>query len=219
MNGSFEQSTIKVIIADDHAVVRKGLQAYFAVTEDIEVVATIGCAADVAQAVKQCRPQVVLLDLLMPEQPAVKTIEQIKAVDDSVHIVILTSHEGSEYIAEVLKAGALSYILKNIDPDELVATIRKAASGESILNARLAQTLVEQCKGINKELYESLTERERQVVQFIAQGMTNGEIAELLFISEKTVKSHVSNILGKLYLSDRTKVAIFAWKEGLIKEA
>lgn len=209
---------IKVMIADDHAVVRKGLQTYFSITPDIDVVAIASNSTEAVKAAREYQPQVILLDLLMPEQSAVKTIEQIKAVNDHAQIVILTSHEGNEYIAEVLKAGALSYILKDIEPDELVATIRKAALGESILNARLAQTLVDECKSSSKALHDSLTERERQIVQFIAQGMTNNEIAELLFISEKTVKSHVSNILSKLYLADRTKVAVFAWKEGLIKE-
>ena len=209
---------IRIVIADDHAVVRKGLQTYFAITPDIQVVAIASNSMEVVEAIKQHKPQVVLLDLLMPEQPAVKTIEQIKAINDDVQVVVLTSHEGHEYITDVLKAGALSYILKDIEPDELVATIRKAAKGESILNARLAQTLVDGYKNNNKELHGSLTERERQVVQFIAQGMTNSEIAELLFISEKTVKSHVSNILSKLYLTDRTKVAVFVWKEGLVKE-
>ena len=218
MSESYSQNIIDIVIADDHAVVRKGLQAFFAITDDIQVVATASNSAEVVKAAAEYQPQVVLLDLLMPEQSAVKTIEQIRAVSGDSQIIILTSHEGSEYITEVLQAGALSYILKDVEPDELVDAIRQASIGNRILNSRINQASKCYLQNAKQKLHDSLTERECQIVQYIAQGMTNGEIAESLFISEKTVKSHVSSILSKLYLSDRTKVAVFAWKEGLVKE-
>lgn len=218
MSESYSRNIIDIVIADDHAVVRKGLQAFFAITDDIQVVATASNAVEVVKAAAEYQPQVVLLDLLMPEQSAVKTIEQIRAVSSDSQIIILTSHEGSEYIAEVLQAGALSYILKDVEPDELVDAIRQASIGNRILNSRINQASEGYLQSAKQKLHNSLTERECQVVQYIAQGMTNGEIAESLFISEKTVKSHVSSILSKLYLSDRTKVAVFAWKKGLVKE-
>lgn len=207
---------ISVIIVDDHAVVREGLMAFFGNTKDIRVIATASTAREAVLVASEHMPEVILLDLLLPDQPAVQTIEKIKTVSPETNVVVLTSHEGNEYIAEVLKAGALSYVLKDINPEDLIAVVRKAAAGESILNARLAQSLVDDFPSENRSLHDSLTEREREVLHCIAKGMTNGEMTEHLHISSTTVKSHVSSILGKLYISDRTKLAVYAWENGLI---
>lgn len=210
-------AVITVVLADDHAVVRKGLQAFFETTGDIRVLATAANAAGAVAAAEKAKPTIVLLDLFLPDQAAVETIGQIRAVSPDSRIVVLTSHEGNEYLAEVLRAGALSYVLKDITPEELTATIRKAAEGESILDERLAKTLLGGPAGKGGALYERLTEREREILRLIAKGMTNSEIAAGLFISETTVKSHVSNILSKLYLTDRTKLAVYAWEKGLMR--
>lgn len=208
---------IDVVLADDHAVVLKGLQAFFETTNDIRVVALATSCTEAVAATKIHQPAVVLLDLLMPDQPAVDTISQIKTGSPASQVIILTSHEGNEYVADVLAAGALSYILKDIGPDDLMLAVRKAAQGQSMLNSRLAAILVSGFKNESAGLYQRLTEREREVLQLIARGSTNGEIAKTLFVSETTVKSHVSNILGKLYLTDRTKLAAYAWEQGIVK--
>lgn len=208
---------ISVVIADDHAVVRKGLTAFFESAGDIQVRAAASTAAEAVAAAERVRPDVVLLDLLLPDQGAAETVGQIRAVSPESRIVILTSHVGGEFVADVLRAGALSYILKDIDPDDLIAAIRKAAANEAIISERLAQMLVDGFGEESLELHDRLTEREREVLKLIARGLTNGEIAATLFISETTVKSHVSSILSKLYLTDRTKLAVYAWEKGLMK--
>lgn len=210
-------SDITVLIADDHAVVRKGLTAFFETAPDIRIAATASTAAEAVAAAAATRPSVVLLDLLLPDQDAVTTVTQIRKASPDSHIVILTSHEGGEYVSDVIQAGALSYILKDINPDDLIETIRTASRGRGILNERLAQFLLDGVKEDHRELHDQLTEREREVLQQIAKGMTNSEISGKLFISETTVKSHVSNILSKLYLTDRTKLAVYAWEKGLVQ--
>lgn len=216
MSNVQESKNISVIIVDDHAVVREGLMAFFGNTEDVSVTTIASTAQEAVLAASEHTPDVILLDLLLPDQPAVQTIEKIKAVSPETKVVVLTSHEGNEYIAEVLKAGALSYVLKDINPGDLIAVVRKAAAGESILNARLAQSLEADFASGRRSLHDSLTEREREVLHCIARGMTNGEMTEHLHISGTTVKTHVSSILGKLYISDRTKLAVYAWENGLI---
>lgn len=211
-----DKTDITLLIVDDHAVVRKGLVAFFAITDDIRIVATAASGQEAVTKAKEHAPFVILLDLFLPDQPAVRTIGQIKAVSPKSQIIILTSHEGDEHIAETLKAGALSYALKDISPEDLIVAVRKAAIGESILDARLACEFMGNFDSESAVLHDNLTERERDILHLIAKGMTNGEIASHLCISETTVKSHVSNILGKLYLADRTKVAVYAWEKGLI---
>ena len=211
-----DEAAISLLIVDDHAVVRKGLVAFFAITDDIRIIATAASGQEAVAKAKEHKPRVILLDLFLPDQPAVQTIEQIKMVSPKSQIVILTSHEGDEHVAGTLKAGALSYALKDISPEDLIIVIRKASMGESILDARLAREFVDDFDAKNAVLHDSLTERERDILNLIAKGMTNSEIAGRLFISETTVKSHVSNILGKLYLADRTKVAVYAWEKGLV---
>lgn len=215
---------ITLVLADDHEMVRKGLTAFLATAQDIEVMAVAKCGSEAVEAANKHAPDVVLLDLFMPDQPAVETVRQIKKVSPRSQIVIVTSHEGDEYVVQVTQAGAISYILKDTTPEDLVATVRKAATGESTLNPRIAKALVsivKRARATEKkedQLHEDLTEREMDVLQCIAGGFSNAEIATKLDISEKTVKSHVSNILGKLYLTDRTQVAVYAWRQGIVKE-
>lgn len=215
---------ITLILADDHAVVRKGLSAFLATAPDIEVLDVAVCGTEAVSAAKKHAPDVVLLDLFMPDQPAVETVRQIKKVSPRSQIVMVTSHEGDEYVVPVTQAGAISYILKDTTPEELIRAVRKAAIGESTLSPRVAKALMNivtqarQSKAAESPLHEDLTEREMEVLQCIAEGLANVDISKRLNISEKTVKSHVSNILSKLYLTDRTQAAVYAWREGLIKE-
>lgn len=215
---------ITLIIADDHAMVRKGLTAFLATADDIEVMAVAQGGKEAVAAAGKYAPDVVLLDLFMPDQPAVETVRQIKRVSPRSQIIIVTSHEGDEYVVPTTQAGAISYILKDTTPEDLILAVRNAAAGESTISSRVAKALVavvakaRETKIRGNQLHEDLTEREMEVLQRIAEGLSNMDIAARLNISEKTVKSHVSNILSKLYLTDRTQAAVYAWREGIVKE-
>jgi two-component system, NarL family, response regulator LiaR len=212
---------ITLILADDHAMVRRGLMAFLATASDIDVVAVASCGLEAVAAATKHAPDVVLLDLFMPDQPALDTVRQIKKFSPRSQIVMVTSHEGEEYVVPMTQAGAISYILKDTTPEELIATVKKAAKGESTLSPRIAKalaTLVTRARTTKSSPREELTEREMDVLHCIADGLPNLAIAEKLNISEKTVKSHVSNILSKLYLTDRTQVAVYAWRQGIVKE-
>ncbi len=215
---------ITLIIADDHAMVRRGLTAFLATAPDIQVMAVATCGVEAVTAARRHAPDVVLLDLFMPDQPAVDTVRQIKRVSPRSQIIMVTSHEGDEYVVPTTQAGAISYILKDTTPEDLIRAVRKAAAGESVLSPRIAKALVTIMsrmrggKPQEDQLHADLTEREMEVLHCIAEGLSNMEIAARLSISEKTVKSHVSNILGKLYLTDRTQAAVYAWREGIVKE-
>lgn len=215
---------ITLILADDHAMVRKGLIAFLATASDIEVMAAVAGGAEAVAAAKRHVPDVVLLDLFMPDQPAVETVRQIKRVSPRSQIVMVTSHEGDEYVVPMIQAGAISYILKDTTPEDLIRAVRKTAAGESTLSPRLAKALVTVVTRVRalstqeEQFHEDLTEREMEVLQCIAEGLSNMDIATRLNISEKTVKSHVSNILSKLYLTDRTQAAVYAWREGVVKK-
>lgn len=214
MTGNNEAATITVVLADDHAVVRKGLAALFDTVGDIRVLASVATAEEAVTVVGEHKPDVLLLDLLLPDQAAADTVKQVKDIHPDTQIVVLTSHEGEEYLAEVLQAGALSYLLKDIDPDELIAAVRRAARNESTLNARMARNLMVNTD--ERDRWRRLTDRETEVLLLVAKGLTNAEIAASLHVSEATVKSHVSSLLGKLDLSDRTKMAVYAWERGLV---
>lgn len=215
---------ITLILADDHAMVRKGLTAFLSTARDIEVMAVAASGAEVVADAEKYAPDVVLMDLFMPDQPAVETVRRIKRVSPRSQIIMVTSHEGDEYVVPMMKAGAISYILKDITPENLIRTVRKAAAGQSTLSPRIAQALVTVVtqaradKTQENQLHEDLTEREMEVLQCIAEGLSNMNIGARLNISEKTVKSHVSNILSKLYLTDRTQAAVYAWRERLVKK-
>lgn len=215
---------ITLILADDHAMVRKGLTAFLATEKDIEVMAVAASGLEAVAAAKKHAPDVVLLDLFMPDQPAVETVRQIKKLSPRSQIVMVTSHEGDDYVVPMTQAGATSYILKDTTPEDLILAVRKAAMGESTISPRIAKALVTavtQARASRKQeeqFHEDLTDREMEVLQCIAEGLSNMDIANRLSISEKTVKSHVGNILSKLYLTDRTQAAVYAWREGIVKK-
>lgn len=215
---------IAIILADDHPMVRKGLTAFLATAQDIEVMAVASSGVEAVAAAEKHAPDVVLLDLFMPDQPAFETVRRIKRVSPRSRIVVVTSHEGDEYVVSMMQAGAISYILKDTTPEDLIRAVRKAAAGESTISPRIAEALVtavtraRTTKTQENQLHEDLTEREMEVLQCIAEGLSNMDIAARLGISEKTVKSHVGAILSKLYLTDRTQAAVYAWREGIVKK-
>ncbi len=215
-------NTITVILVDDHSVVRLGLKAYFATLPDIQVVAEAGSGQEAVELVKQYAPDVALMDLVMPGMDGVETTRQVKKASPRTQVIVLTSHHNDEHIFPAIRAGALSYILKDVDPDDLAEAIRKACVGEAVLHPRVAARLIKEMQGGRKDdlnPFTELSEREYEVLKLIANGMSNREIAEALVISEKTVKSHVTNILNKLHLADRTQAAVFAWREGIARRA
>lgn len=212
---------IKLLLVDDHTVVRLGLKSYFATTPDIEVIGEAGNGAEAITRVQQLQPDVVLMDLLMPGMDGVEAMRQIKAILPSTEIIVLTSYHEDENIFPAIRAGALSYLLKDIDPDDLSDAIRRAARKEAVLNPHVAARLMQEVRGGRRaEEYNplnELTDREMEVLQEIASGKSNADIAATLFISEKTVKTHITNILSKLHLSDRTQAAVLAWQRGVVK--
>ena len=212
---------IKLLLVDDHTVVRLGLKSYFATTPDIEVIGEASNGAEAITRVQELMPDVVLMDLLMPGMDGVEATRQIKAILPSTEIIVLTSYHEDENIFPAIRAGALSYLLKDIDPDALSDAIRRAAKKEAVLNPHVAARLMQEVRGGRRvEEYNplnELTDREMEVLQEIASGKSNADIAATLFISEKTVKTHITNILSKLHLSDRTQAAVLAWQRGVVK--
>jgi NarL family two-component system response regulator LiaR len=164
----------------------------------------------------QYHPDVMLLDLAMPGMDGMEATEQIKQVSANTQIIILTSYYDDDLVLPVLRAGALSYILKDINAEELVNVVRKAAKGEAILNPRVAARVVQEVRKPSPDNLTQLSEREYEVLLLIANGYSNAGIAERLVISERTAKSHVSSILTKLNMTDRTQLAIYAWQRGLV---
>lgn len=212
---------ITVLLVDDHRVVRMGLKAYFASLLDIRVVAEAGSGEEAVRLVAEHAPDVVLMDLMMPGLDGVEATRQVKKISPRTQVIVLTSYHEDEHIFPAIRAGALSYVLKDIDPDDLADAIRRASQGEAVLNPRVAARLVKEMharqSGAANPFHE-LTDRELEVLRLIATGKNNQEIADHLVISEKTVKSHITNILSKLHLSDRTQAAVFAWQSGIIRK-
>jgi len=216
-----KNNVISLMIVDDHKIVRDGICAYLETVPDIEVIAQAESGSDAVQLAEQLAPDVVLMDLIMPGMDGVEATWRVRQVSPRSKIVILTSFHEDSNIFPAIKAGALSYVLKSIDPEELAETIKSAARGEAVLDSKVASRLMHEYRDDANEsmqAYMQLTNREQEVLELIAKGLSNAHIAEQLFISEKTVKSHVSNILSKLHFADRTQVAVFAWKEGIVKK-
>lgn len=210
---------ITVLLVDDHALVRKGVRGFLETQPDIVVVAEAGTGQEAVPLASEYAPDVVLMDLLMPGMDGVETTRQLLASSPRSRVIVLTSYHEDEHIFPAIRAGALSYLLKDVEPAELATAVRKAAAGEAILHPRIAARLVEVVQGGRASTlnpFHELSERELEVLRLVAAGMSNGDIASSLSISEKTVKSHVGNILSKLHLADRTQAAVYAWREGLV---
>jgi two-component system, NarL family, response regulator LiaR len=211
---------ITVLLVDDHNMVRMGLKAFFSTLPDIQVVGEAANGEEAVQQAVQLAPDVVLMDLIMPGMDGVEATRLVKKASPRTQVIVVTSYHEDEHIFPAIRAGALSYVLKDIDPDELADAIRRAHAGEATLNPRVSARLVKELQGRRTETanpFAELTERELEVLRLIAGGKNNREIAEGLFISEKTVKSHITNILTKLHLADRTQAAVYAWQAGVIR--
>jgi two-component system, NarL family, response regulator LiaR len=207
---------ISVLIVDDHEVVRNGVRSYLMTTPDFVVIGEAASGEEAIQLVAEHIPDVVLMDLIMPGMDGVETTRQIKKISPRTQVVVLTSYHDDAHIFPALKAGAISYILKDMKMEKLVDALRRAIKGEVTLHPLVATRVLQNLRG-EEAFFTDLTERELDVLQLIAKGMTNSQISEQLIITENTVKGHVSNILSKLHLADRTQVAVYAWQKGIVK--
>ncbi len=211
---------ITVLLADDHAMVRQGVRAFLETQPDITVVAEAASGEEAVRLAAEHAPDVALMDLIMPGMDGVEATRRLTARSPRTNVVVLTSYHDDEHVFPAIRAGALSYVLKEVGPDELAETVRKAATGEAVLHPRVAARVVRELHGARRDepnAFHDLSDRELEVLKLIAEGLSNAEISDRLFISEKTTKNHVSNILGKLHLADRTQAAVYAWRQGVVR--
>lgn len=211
---------ITLMIVDDHEMVRQGAAGYLEAQEDIHVVAEAESGDEAVRLAQEFVPDVVLMDLVMPGMDGVDATRKVRDVSPRSQVIVLTSYHQDEHIFPALQSGAISYLLKDVKAKDLVEAIRRAAKGEATLHPRVAARVIKQFS--NEEpnrsnLFTDLTERELEVLKLIAKGFTNQKIAEELVITIGTVKGHVSNILSKLHLADRTQAAVYAWQEGIVR--
>jgi NarL family two-component system response regulator LiaR len=211
------ESSIRVLIVDDHAIVRKGIRALLSEADGFEVVGEAGNGQAAVLAAQETQPDVILMDLLMPGMDGIEATRQITNRQPQTHVLVLTSFAADNKVFPAIKAGAVGYLLKDSSPDELVRAIRQVHRGEPALHPTIARKLLQEIAR-PAELQpapEALTEREMTVLRLIAQGLSNQEIAGRIAVSEPTVRTHVSRILGKLHLANRTQAALYAVREGL----
>ena len=207
---------IRVLIADDHRVVRQGLLGFLETYSDIEVVAEAKNGAEAVALAREHVPDVILMDLLMPEMDGVEAIGQIAELSPTTRIIVLTSYTSDDYLFPAMRAGASGYLLKDVEPEALVHAIRAAARGHATLHPDVAARLIRSTEHHDEDALADLSERELDVLRLVARGLNNREIGNALSIAEGTVKSHVSNILSKLHLAHRTQAAIYAIKRNLV---
>jgi NarL family two-component system response regulator LiaR len=208
---------IKVLVVDDHIIVRKGIRALLATEADVKVVGEAKNGQEAITETERLRPDVILMDLVMPEMDGIEAIRYITSHQTGARILVLTSFATDEKVFPAIKAGALGYLLKDSNPDELVQAIHQVYRGESSLHPTIARKLLQELSRPPQRppTTEPLTEREMAVLRLIAHGLSNQDIADQLVISEATVRTHVSNILSKLHLASRTQAALYALREGL----
>ncbi len=208
-----------MLIVDDHGVVREGLRAYLELESDIQVVGEAKDGLEAVRRAAELQPDVVLMDLVMPHMDGVDATSRIKQQQPATHVIILTSFLDDERVVPAIRAGATSYLLKDVAATDLARAIRGARAGQAQLHPEVARRLMQQVTSPRKpDAGAQLTDREREVLRLLADGRSNKEIARALVVSERTVKGHVSNILGKLGLQDRTQAALFAVRNGLGQE-
>ena len=214
------ENRISVLIADDHSLIRQGLKQILEIEKDLAVVAQASNGSEAVQLARECRPDVILMDINMPGTNGLQAIKEIKQEKLECKIIVLTIHEDREYLFKTLQMGAEGYVLKDAEPSVLIEAIRNVYLGQSYIQPNMTMELVKEFNRITKHEKEkhnenNLTAREIEVLELIAEGMINKEIAKQLYISEKTVKNHVSNIFRKLNVSDRTQAAIYAFKHNI----
>jgi NarL family two-component system response regulator LiaR len=209
---------ISILIVDDHEVVRNGIRAYLETLPEFNVVGEAASGEETIKMAGDLIPDVVLMDLVMPGMDGIETTREVKKISPRTQIVVLTSYHEDEHIFPALKAGAISYVLKDMKMDKLAEAIQSAIRGEVTLHPLVATRVLRNLRGESNDetFYAELTERELEVLKFIANGLSNSQIADHLVISTNTVKGHVSNILSKLHLADRTQVAVYAWQKGIV---
>jgi NarL family two-component system response regulator LiaR len=207
---------VRVLLVDDHQVVRLGLRSYLETEEDITVVAEARDGHEAVELAAKLQPDVILMDLIMPNMNGIEATQKIHAADLRARVVVLTSSLDDERMIQALRAGAMSYILKTAPAEQVVSAVRKATRGESVLDGQVQQRLIGELQSVNtSKPWEDLTERERDVLKGIAAGKSNQEIGDALGIGIKTVKTHVSNIFIKIGVLDRTQAAIYAIRHHL----
>ncbi len=211
-----ESATIKVLLVDDHAVVRSGLGAVLLSYDDLTLVGEAGNGEEALRLCEKLQPDVVLMDLLMPVMDGVAATAAIKKRWPGTNIIALTSFKEKEMVENALKAGALSYLLKNVSADELATAIRGAVAGQPRLSPEAAQVLIQDIKAPPAQTYD-LTDREKEILTLMVEGLANTTIADRLFVSQSTIKFHVSNVLAKLGVSNRTEAVALALKNHLLK--
>jgi len=211
---------ISVLLIDDHSVVRQGVKTYLSLQDDIEVVAEAESGEQGVALAEKFAPDVVITDLLMPGGiGGVEVTRRIKQISPSSRIIVLTSYHQDEHIFPAIRAGALSYLLKTVDAADLAEAVRRAAKGIVVLHPDIAARVISEMQESqydNNDPYRLLTQRELEILKLIAAGQDNADIAEALGIAIKTVRTHVSNVLSKLQLDNRTQAAVYAWRENIV---
>jgi len=208
---------IRILIVDDHIVVRKGIKALLATEPTLEVLDEAEDGLEAVAKYEELKPDVLLLDLLMPKMSGIEVIRELKSKYSDIKILVLTSFAADEQVFPAIKAGALGYLLKDSQPEELIEAIRQVHQGESSLSPSVARKVLQEVfqPGEKPLSPDPLTKREVEVLQVLAKGKSNRKIGEILSITEATVRTHVSNILAKLHLASRTEAALYALKEGV----
>lgn len=218
-NGVYDMEKIRVMITDDHSLIREGLKQLLEFDGSIEVVGEASNGVECLKKLSECNPEVLLLDINMPEKNGIEVLKQMKADDSKIKVLILTVHNEMDYLMKAVDIGVDGYILKDSESAELKKAIRAVKNGENYIQPSLIPALNSQLlsRDTDKDKISSLTNRELEVLVQVANGMFNKEIATNLNISERTVKNHISNIFKKIDVSDRTQAAVFAIKNNIIK--
>ena len=206
--------TIRILIADDHAMVRTGLTQLLSAEDDMEIVGAAADGAEAADLAIELLPDLILMDLSMPEVDGVEATRRVVAGLPDVRVLVLTSFSERERVLEAIDAGAVGYMLKDAEPDELIRAIRAAARGESPLDPKVASALFE--RRAEDKTVQALTPREREVLVMVGKGLTNKQIGRRLGIAEKTVKAHLTNVFQRIDVQDRTQAALWAERHGLL---
>jgi two-component system, NarL family, response regulator LiaR len=208
---------IRIFVADDHIIVREGLRALLSTEPDVDIIGEAADGKEAVTAVRALRPDVILLDLVMPQMSGLDVIVAVTQENPQARILVLTSFSDDDKVFPAIKAGALGYLLKDSSPQELIQAIRDVYHGEPSLDPNIALKLLREFKEPTDQppAPESLTDREMKVLSLVSRGLTNQEIAEILVISERTVRTHVGNILNKLHFANRTQAALYAIRKGM----